>query len=353
MIDRRHEDQKVLKIKSANSTMKTYNEPTMSYQYGNDEKEFIFCMKGRPFPCLVSPYLPTPTASLIDYNLVRDLGLKMTDLQCQKFSFSGFKMRILGKVSLTAQCIHDGISSGAFHIKANVILDLAKNLDTECVAGTKMAAQLSGNSSPTSPTSTPAPSVPAAASPRTPPPRSSSGPSPRSPRSPPGSTTPQHAASPGDFIPPPPPRPSIPVLSVSTDGCELSPMTANCRALTAAFKDADLKPNIKMETFALKKADPDGDLVDDDGKKKCKFTNGLVYQFGHGREKCSPMKCYSILQQAMNNFPNNCGYHKQWLVPENFSPCGQFCSGGFCPCLSRYNNTNKSNNVKKEGRRKK
>ena len=73
---------------------------------------------------------------------MRDLGLKMTDLQCQKFSFSGFKMRILGKVSLTAQCIHDGISSGAFHIKANVILDLAKNLDTECVAGTKMAAQL-------------------------------------------------------------------------------------------------------------------------------------------------------------------------------------------------------------------
>ena len=111
--------------------MKTYNEPTMSYQYGNDEKEFIFCMKGRPFPCLVSPYLPTPTASLIDYNLVRDLGLKMTDLQCQKFSFSGFKMRILGKISLTAQCIHDGISSGAFHIKANVILDLAKNLDTD------------------------------------------------------------------------------------------------------------------------------------------------------------------------------------------------------------------------------
>ena len=35
------------------------NEPTMFYQYGNEEKEFVFCVKGRPFPCLVSPYLPT------------------------------------------------------------------------------------------------------------------------------------------------------------------------------------------------------------------------------------------------------------------------------------------------------
>ena len=33
----------------------------MTYEYGNDEKEYIFCVKGRPFPCLVSPHLPTPT----------------------------------------------------------------------------------------------------------------------------------------------------------------------------------------------------------------------------------------------------------------------------------------------------
>ena len=118
--------------------------PTMFYEYGNQEKEFIFCVKGRPFPCLISPYLPTPSASLVDYNLVRDLGLKMTDLQCQKFSFAGFKMRILGKVSISVQCIQDGVSSGAFHIKGNVVLDLNKNLDTECVAGSKMETQLLG-----------------------------------------------------------------------------------------------------------------------------------------------------------------------------------------------------------------
>ena len=103
-------------MKKSNSTQ---SEPTMCYDYANQEKEYVFCVKGRPFPCLVSPHLPTPTASLIDYDLVRDTGLKMSDLQCQKFSYAGYKMRILGKVSLTVQCIHDGVSSGTFHLKGN------------------------------------------------------------------------------------------------------------------------------------------------------------------------------------------------------------------------------------------
>ena len=325
----------------------------MSYEYGNKEKEFVFCVKGRPFPCLVSPHLPTPTSSLLDYNLVRDLGLKMSDLQCQKFSFSGFKMRILGRVSLTVQCIHDGISSGAFQIKANVILDLAKNLDTECVAGTKMAAQLTGDSTPAPVDTSPAPSVPAAECPRTPPPRAPRQAPRSSPRSPPGfPARPQHAASPDVSIPQP--RPTIPVYSVSADGCELSPRTANVRALTLAFYNADLKPTIKMETSALRKADPDGDLVeDDDGNKNCNFTNGFVYQYGCGREKCSRVKCYTFMKQAAMNIPSNCGFNNQWLFPDNFRPCGDYCSGGFCTCLSRYNNNhNKSNNnTDREGER--
>ena len=142
---------------------------------------------------------------------------------------------------------------------------------------------------------------------------------------------------------------------VSDDGCELSPRTANVRALTTAFYNADLKPNIKMETLALKKADPDGDLVEDnDGKKTYTFTNRVVYQYGHGREKCTRTKCYSLLQQALAKFPNNCGFNKQWLLPEKFYPCGEYCSGGFCSCLRSYNNTdNKSNNISREGKKKK
>ena len=127
-------------------------DPTLNYKYANNDEEFIFCVKGRPFPCLVSPHLPTPTSSLVDYGLVRDVGLKMNDLQCSKFSFGGHKMRILGKVSITVQCIHDGVSSGTFHIKGNVVLDLAKNFDTECVAGSKMKSLLMrGTSSPSTP----------------------------------------------------------------------------------------------------------------------------------------------------------------------------------------------------------
>ena len=107
--------------------------PTLCNEYPNQEKEYIFAVKGRPFGCLVSPFIPTPTSTIIDYNLVRDIGMKMTDLQYTKFSYCGQKLRILGKVQFTVQTIHDGLPSGNFHMKANVILDLAKNVDIECV----------------------------------------------------------------------------------------------------------------------------------------------------------------------------------------------------------------------------
>ena len=82
-------------------------QPTLMNQYVNGDVEDVFAVKSRPFACLVSPHLPTPTTSLIDYNLVSSLGLKMADLQCQKLFFAGHKMRILGKVSLTVQTIQD------------------------------------------------------------------------------------------------------------------------------------------------------------------------------------------------------------------------------------------------------
>ena len=103
---------------------------TLCYQYGNEDLEYVFCCRGRPFTSLSSSHLPTPTSTLIDYGLVRDLGLKMQDLQCKKFYFGGHKMRILGKISTTVQCIQNGFVSGNFQIKAVVVLDLTKNLDT-------------------------------------------------------------------------------------------------------------------------------------------------------------------------------------------------------------------------------
>ena len=122
-------------------------QPTMCNEYSNKEQEFVFCVKGRPFGCLVSPHLPTPTSTIIDYNLVRDIGIKMSDLQYTKFSFGGQKMRILGKVSITVQTIHEGLASGNFHLKASVVLDLFKNFEIESIAGVKLEKQLEGRNS--------------------------------------------------------------------------------------------------------------------------------------------------------------------------------------------------------------
>ena len=163
-------------------------QPTLKNCYLNGDVEYVFCVKSRPFACLVSPHLPTPTSTLIDYDFVSKLGLKMFDLQCQKFFFGGHKMRILGKVSLTVQTIHDGLSSGNFHIKANVISDLTKNFDTDSVAGSKTKNQLvkgghptpspARTSAPPSPARTSAPPSPARTSSLSPPPARTSAPSP-------------------------------------------------------------------------------------------------------------------------------------------------------------------------------
>ena len=73
---------------------------TTIYNY-DEESEFVTSM--------ISKTIPTPTSTLIDYELVKDLQIKMTDLQCKKYSFAGFKMRILGQICTAVQCIKDGL----------------------------------------------------------------------------------------------------------------------------------------------------------------------------------------------------------------------------------------------------
>ena len=86
--------------------------------------------------------IPVPTLSLIDFNLVQDLGMKMFDIQCSKFTFAGSKLRILGKINQTVQCVKNGKLEGNLHIKANVVEDLKSTFDTHSIAGTKMAKLL-------------------------------------------------------------------------------------------------------------------------------------------------------------------------------------------------------------------
>jgi len=120
---------------------------TASYVYGSTDEEFIFACKGRPFAVLVSDNLPTPATNLIDHNLVRELGLKMSDLQCRKYYFAGHRMRVLGRVSTAVQCVKDGRTNGSFHLKGLVVTNLDQFLDTQVVAGAKMRGNILKTSS--------------------------------------------------------------------------------------------------------------------------------------------------------------------------------------------------------------
>ena len=120
----------------------SYHQLTTNYKYSSFEKEFVFSCKGRPFAVLVSSFLPKPPASLIDYELVRDLNLKMTDIQCKKFSFAGNKLCILGSISTSVQCVHNGRLLGNHHIRARVVSNLNRLFDTHVIAGDKLRQQL-------------------------------------------------------------------------------------------------------------------------------------------------------------------------------------------------------------------
>ena len=129
------------------------------------------------------------------------------------------------------------------------------------------------------------------------------------------------------------------MLRVSSTGRAMSPRTANVCALSTAFRDADLQTDFNKETYVLGEADSDGDLVEeDDGNMLCNFTNGLVYQYGHGREKCTRIKCSDRSKYDVKEKPSNCGYNDQWWFPAAFIPCGDECRGAFCRCLQQYNN---------------
>jgi len=111
---------------------------TLCYDNYPDQREYVFAIKGRPFSMLSTQRMPVPNISLIDYNLVRDLGLKMNDLQCSKFTFGGQKFRILGKISQTVQTINNGVISGTVHLRANVVENLSTTFDSHSIAGKKM-----------------------------------------------------------------------------------------------------------------------------------------------------------------------------------------------------------------------
>ena len=126
------------------------NNLTMFNKYNGGLHEYVLSFKNRPFGMAVSPSLAVPTSSLIDFNLVQQLAIPMTNIQYKKFSYNNQKFRIVGQISVTAQCVKSGILSGNVHLKAFVVLDLFDKLDVDSVAGTKMTVRLSGEGGPSS-----------------------------------------------------------------------------------------------------------------------------------------------------------------------------------------------------------
>ena len=136
--------------------MKINNITTTTYNYNSNEKEMVFCYRNRPFAVLQSSFLPTPTSTYIDHQLVMELGMKMSDVSCKKISFAGKKLRLLGKVGFSAQCVNNGNIFGSYQFKASVIENLQQHFDSHAIAGSKMTSFLNGECSNTSsPSSTP------------------------------------------------------------------------------------------------------------------------------------------------------------------------------------------------------
>ena len=200
----------------------------------------MLCHKSRPFAVLVSPNLPTPSSSYIDHHLARELGLKITDVSCKKISFAGKKLRMLGRVSFTAQCVKNGNVLGTIHFKGNVIEDFRHHFDSHAIAGTKMSSLLHGEVSSSSSPSRSSPS-----------PSSTPSSSPSRPKSPPGfPSTPQYCTDDVDVHEDSPHHtsPFIPVMVRSTDGyVTADPRSANIASLSAAFADIDLEDDYRKE----------------------------------------------------------------------------------------------------------
>ena len=348
---------------------------TVSHEYHDADTEFVFSYRGQPFATTISSSCQSPT-TLIDFSLVRDLKMKMTDLKCQRFSFGGQKtMRILGKVSTYVQYVKDGAPIGQCQFTATVVRGLTQSLDVDSIAGAKLVSKLTGTEagkveSPkqkkkakTSPKKdvperkcentavATAPSVPAVVPGVQPVNRPEVSRVDQSPllRTPPKLQRPQQPTSPPGFPTPKFPRPNIgcvlpspPRLCVRDQHLQLSPLSSNVRLLDDEFWGADTKPYYEemdtLETNGYQDTRYYHCQLDELSNTEFAFTKVTAmdeaydYWSGHGRNKCSP-ECLNLQGQL----PNNCGYHPQFKFPARFQICSERCRGAFCVCLRSYN----------------
>ena len=78
---------------------------TTKYTYENKDVQYVFACKGCTFVALVFPNIMAPISTLIDYDFVKKARQKFTDIQCRKLNYAGHKMRTVGRVKTTVQCV--------------------------------------------------------------------------------------------------------------------------------------------------------------------------------------------------------------------------------------------------------
>ena len=289
---------------------------TLKYDYGNADQEFVFCYRNRTFATLVSDNLPTPASSFIDHRLIMELGIKITDLQCKKINFGGKKLRLLGRISCTVQCVQNGSIYGDFHLKAAVIEDLNQNFDTHCIAGTATKAFLCGDTGSDPPSGATTPTR----TPRTPP----------RPRPSPAPGTPSSTSATGTRV-------KFSAVQLLAGLGELSPHSHNIQQLDELFGGADTKGTVDEEKNVLDDLveDPDEGWVDNNSSRfTFRYASGYDYSTGHGRNRCAYRNC--VTNCDPNDLPHNCGWNSHWYFPPDFQACGLGCRGAFCHCLRTY-----------------
>ena len=268
-----------------------------------------------------------------------ELKLKMTDVGCKKIYFGGKKLRMLGKVPFTAQCVSDGNIYGNFRVKASVVENLKDQFDTHAIAGQAMTALLrgehddvssssSGSGSPTSPTrratvpdvSNTKPGVSKSSSITS----SSESPPLVKPTSPPGFPT-----KPGH----PPPIVHATDRDAPQSFMNVPMLFSNLTMLNTMFGGADLRMDVNDERETLATLDDEGHEDHDQPKFTYIMSDQSQYQTGHGRHKCRYDRCAEDIWEV----PDNCGFAADsWSFPAEFKPCSNECRGGFCKCINDY-----------------
>ena len=286
-----------------------------------NEREFVVACKGRPFIILTSSNLPTPAVSLIDHKLVAELKLRVTDLQCSRFHYGGKKLRILGKVSTSVQCIMNGMVCGNMHLKASVVENLNDIFDAHSIAGNKLSEILTSSPShidTTEPTNQP--STPTKPKKRKKKLNSFSNSPSSQISSSPTVTINQLKTQPlspgmsrGDYAVFRSPAPS----SWSTPSPSISPYPGRTRT-PPGFSPAGYSPSVNIACLNAMGGSADGS------------NPGPILYSGHGPGLCLP-DCRRCADP-----PINCGYNPDWTLPANFQLCGHACRGGFCGCLRGY-----------------